>query len=271
MIKNKEPNKPFIKWLGGKAGLIAQLKNNLPDKFNNYHEPFVGGGALFFNLKPKNAFLSDINEELILTYLTIKDNLEELLKKLEYHQKNHCKEYYYKVRSNQFPKSALDVASRFIYLNKTCFNGLYRVNKKGEFNSPMANYKKPNIYDKDNLIKCRKYLIETKSIIKKQSFEKINPKKSDFVYLDPPYHKTYSGYSTDIFGEDKQIELRDFCDYLNNKGVFFMLSNSNTEFINNLYKDYNINKITAPRNFNFKGKKTFKEKELIVTNYINTK
>ena len=259
--------KTFIKWVGGKRGILKKLKEFIPDNYNNYYEPFLGGGALFFDLNPTKAFIGDINKELITTYLVVRNDAENLLKVLREHADKHNSEYFYQVRKNQFPSTDIETAARFIYLNKTCYNGLYRVNLKGEFNSPEGKYKNPNIFDPDTILNCREHIIKTNSVIECKSFDAIKPSRGDFVYFDPPYHKTYSGYSKDIFDEKMQIKLRDFCDDLTKKGVLFTLSNSDTTFIRELYKDYNITEIIAPRFINCKSHNRKGGREIIVTNY----
>ena len=232
---------------------------------NNYYEPFVGSGAVFFDLGAKNSFISDLNLELITIYLIIKKDVENLIQLLEIHKSKHCEEYFYKIREKQFLENAVELSARFIYLNKTCYNGLYRVNKKGEFNSPFGKYKNPNIVDVDNLKLCSRYLQNVS--IKYQDYSQINPKIDDFVYFDPPYHNTFLGYNSNVFDENKQIELRKFCDKLTNKGVKFLLSNSNTEFIRWQYKSYTIYEITAPRFVNCKADNRTNGKELLILNY----
>ena len=256
---------PFVKWVGGKRSILKDIKKHFPTSFNNYYEPFVGGGAVFFDLGAKNSFISDLNLELITTYLIIKKDVENLIQLLEIHKSNHCEEYFYKIREKQFLENAVELSARFIYLNKTCYNGLYRVNKKGEFNSPFGKYKNPNIVDVDNLRLCSSYLQNVS--IKYQDYSQINPKTDDFVYFDPPYHNTFIGYNSNVFDENKQIELRKFCDKLTNKGVKFLLSNSDTEFIREQYKSYTIYEITAPRFINCKAENRTNGKELLILNY----
>lgn len=266
---------PIVKWVGGKRQLINQLIENMPKSFNRYFEPFFGGGALFFELQPKNAYISDINSELINLYCVIRDNPNQLIVELSKHQIS--EEYFLRIRnldrSDEYSRlTNIQKASRFIYLNKTCFNGLYRVNAKDQFNVPFGKYKNPKIFDKDNLLKCSNLLKEAK--IKNESFEKIlnNVKKGDFVYFDPPYaplSKTsnFTSYTKEGFGIEMQIKLKELCDELNKKKVFFMLSNSDTEFINDLYKKYNINKILASRMVNSKAHLRGKISEVLVKNY----
>ncbi len=256
---------PFVKWVGGKRSILEEVKKYLPCEFKEYYEPFIGGGAMFFNLGNSKSYISDINLELITAYLIIKKDVKKLIDRLKEHKTFHCEDYFYKTRLNQFPNDPVEVASRFIYINKTCYNGLYRVNKKGEFNSPFGKYTNPKILDEENLLLCSKYLKNT--IIRYGNFQDINPKKNDLVYFDPPYHQTYSGYSANIFDEAKQIELRIFCDQLTKQGVFFMLSNSDTSFIREQYSKYNINSIVAPRFINCKSNGRKGGQEVLITNY----
>ncbi|MGI0077379.1 MAG: DNA adenine methylase, partial [Nitrosopumilaceae archaeon] len=187
--------KPFVKWAGGKRQLLPILSKYIPKKFDSYFEPFLGGGAVLFHLISENpklmCFVSDLNSDLILSYVTIRDRVEELILALENHSKNYFKnpkQYYYKVRESS-PKNQIDKVSRLIFLNKTCFNGLYRVNSKGEFNVPLGKYSNPNIVNKENLLAVS-YAIQSKNItIKCQDFTKALEiaEENDFVYLDPPY------------------------------------------------------------------------------------
>lgn len=258
---------PFVKWVGGKRSILPEIKKHFPSNFNNYYEPFIGGGAIFFDLGHKNSFISDLNLELITTYLVIKKDVVELINLLKKHKENHCEEYFYKIRSSQFLENPIEVAARFIYLNKTCYNGLYRVNKKNEFNAPFGRYKNPNIVDEDNLKLCHQYL--KNADIKYQSYDAIKPKRDDLVYFDPPYHNTFLGYNANTFDESKQIELRIFCDQLTKKNVKFILSNSDTDFIREQYKSYKVFEITAPRFVNCKANNRMGGKELLILNYEN--
>lgn len=245
--------KPFVKWAGGKRAILNELFSNLPVKINKYYEPFVGGGALFFKLNQSKACISDINSELITTYEVIKDNPLELIDVLKVHAENHNKTYFYEIRGLT-EKTNIEIAGRFLYLNKTCFNGLYRVNKKGFFNSPIGNYKNPNIIQADNILLCSEALKNTD--IKNMEFDKIEPQKGDFVYFDPPYDKikrdSFISYDKVDFGNELQIRLRNFASDLINNGVNVMLSNSDTDFINDLYSDsvFTIKKIKVPRFIN---------------------
>ncbi len=275
--------KPFVKWVGGKRQLIKQFRDMglyPPDDFdpikNSYFEPFVGGGAIFFDLLPSKAYLSDMNFELVTTYNVIKNDVELLIKSLKKHV--YSKEYFLKLRAKKVSSlTSLQTASRFIYLNRTCFNGLYRVNSKGGFNVPFGDNKNPLICDEINLRKVSKVLQDVE--IKHQDYKSAvrKAKKGDFVYLDPPYHpmsstSSFTSYTKESFGEKEQIELRDTFLELHKKGCFVMLSNSNADFINKIYgelKKYEItvHKVDAGRSINSKGTGRGKIKEVLVTNY----
>lgn len=276
--------KPFVKWVGGKRQLAKQFRDlNLypPDDFNpetaTYFEPFVGGGAMFFDLLPQKAVLSDMNQELVIAYSFIKKNVDALIKKLREHQKENSKEYFLKIRAQQISKlSPSAVAARFIYLNRTGFNGLYRVNRKGIFNVPYGDNKNPLICDENNLRKVSSALKSTK--IFRQDYKKVlnSAKKGDFIYFDPPYYpvsKTaaFTSYTKEAFLEKEQTELRDVFVKLHKRGCFVMLSNSDTPFINKLYsnldKKITINKVFAGRAINSKGSGRGKISEVVVINY----
>lgn len=276
-----EKAKPFVKWVGGKRQLLTQFrKMNLypPEKFDTkkhrYFEPFVGGGAVFFDLLPEKAFLSDLNAELVTTYNVIKNDVEALIQSLKKYK--YEKEYFLKVRAKN-PKtlSDVEVASRFIYLNRTAFNGMYRVNSKGEFNVPFGKYNNPLICDADNLRKVSKALKGVQ--IKHQDYKAVlkHAKQGDFVYFDPPYYPvsktaSFTAYNADAFLDKEQIELRDTFVELHKRGCFVMLSNSDTPFINKIYsgiKDVRINKVQAGRAINSKSSGRGKITEVLVTNY----
>jgi DNA adenine methylase len=270
----------FIKWAGGKGQLLNQFKTLFPKKFNRYLEPFVGSGAIFFYIiqkyKPKEIIISDINEELINTYEIIRDDVERLIIELKQHKEYHLvegKKYYLTIRAtnpNDLP--ALERAARFIYLNKTCFNGLYRVNSKGKFNVPMGSYKNPDIVQEEKLRLVSKLLKNV--IIKVMSFEKVldYAKKEDFIYFDPPYYplkkgKSFTTYTKDVFLDEQQKKLANVFKKLDKNGCFVMLSNSDTKFIKDLYLDYNIHYVKATRMINCNAEKRGKISEVVVTNY----
>lgn len=277
---NAKP-KPFVKWVGGKRQLLKQFRElglYPPEAFNpitsTYHEPFVGGGAVFFDLLPKNAKLSDLNNELVITYNVIKNNVEELIKSLQKHI--YDKEYYLEVRAKKVENlSNIEVASRFIFLNRTGFNGLYRVNKSGQFNVPFGRYSNPIICDEDNLRRVSDVLQDV--VITHQDYKNVlgTAKSGDFIYFDPPYYpinttSSFTSYTVEGFLEKEQTELRDTFVRLHERGCFVMLSNSDTPFINELYSELegvSINKIIAGRAINSKGTGRGKITEVLVTNY----
>jgi DNA adenine methylase len=270
----------FVKWAGGKGQLLEQFKPLFPKKFNRYLEPFVGSGAVFLyviqKFKPKEIIISDINEELINTYEVIRADVNRLIIELKQHKEYHLadgKKYYLTIRStnpNELP--ALERAARFIYLNKTCFNGLYRVNSNGKFNVPMGSYKNPDIIQEERLKLVSKLLKNV--IIKVMSFEKILEiaKKDDFIYFDPPYYplkkgKSFTTYTKKSFMEKEQELLSEVFKKLDKKGCSVMLSNSDTKFIKNLYLGYNIHLVQATRMINCNGDQRGKINEVVVTNY----
>ena len=279
IIQNKP--RPFVKWAGGKRLVLKQFKSMdlyPPEEFDptigRYFEPFVGGGAVFFDLLPKKAYLSDLNSELVITYNVIKKDVESLIESLKKHK--NTKKYFLKIRSKKISDlTKLEIASRFIYLNKTCFNGMCRVNSQGEFNVPFADNKNALICDEENLRKASKALkfVQIKNKDYKIILEKA--KKGDFIYFDPPYYPTnktssFTSYNKEAFLDKEQQELRDIFIELHNKGCFVMLSNSDTPFINKIYsglKGVKINKVQAGRSINSKGDKRGKVSEVLVTNY----
>ena len=280
MSKNKLVM-PVLKWVGGKRQLLPEIKKHKPKTMTAYYEPFVGGGAVLFSLQPKKAVINDINSDLINVYNVIKDNVEELIKELQSNEKylNNA-ECFYSIREidrepNKFDKlTNIQKAARVLYLNKTCYNGLYRVNSAGEFNSPFGSYKNPNIVNSEVLRAVSNYF--NKADIKflngdfANTIENIN--KGAFVYFDPPYapiSKTsnFTGYNENGFGETEQIRLKELCDELNRKGVNFLLSNSDCQFIRELYKDYEITEIKAKRSINSNGNGRGEVSEVLIRNY----
>jgi len=346
--------KPFIKWVGGKRQLIDEIHSRLPETINNYHEPFVGGGAMFFSLNNSDidysmAYLSDVNRHLLAAYSGIQTDVNKviamlqmyenianrnieimhkwlsnnnncavgsyitelnyqkslIIKKMKKHGDNlskmeifknkleklddileienisyYCrKQFYNKLKSSDRKDdfkswSSFNLAARFIYLNKTCFNGLYRENSKGYFNTPFGDQSSPLICDINNLLACSESLQSTS--IKKQSFLDIElvVNSGDFVYFDPPYiplssTSSFTGYTSEDFGMNEQTALRDLCIRLTNKGVNFMLSNSSAPLIYDLYKDFTIDEVNATRAINSIGDKRGEIKEVLVYNYSN--
>ena len=279
-IALSEP-KPFVKWAGGKRQLMSELKKNFPTKFGTYLEPFLGGGAVMFDLLAKQPNLkcnaSDLNSDLVLAYVTIRDRLEKLIESLEDHSKNYHKDstgYYYEVR-NQEPKNQIEKVSRLLFLNKTCFNGLYRVNSKGKFNVPLGRYTNPNIVNKENLQAVSKILQSEKIKISCRDFSSIikDAKKEDFVYFDPPYQPVsdtanFTSYTHRDFTEDDLERLADLANQLNSKGCNVILSNSNSKTVKKLFSTgWKIKEIKANRAINSNSQKRTGHKEIIIKNY----
>ncbi len=278
-----KPCCPFIKWVGGKRGLLTQILPLFPSEFENYHEPFLGGGAVFFELysrgllEDKNIFLSDINDELINAYLHVKENPTKLISELKKYKQNHSKDFYYHTRSLDrevnFKKTPpIKRAARFIYLNKTCFNGLYRVNAKGYFNVPMGSYKNPNIADEEAIYRASEAL--QNATIKCQSFTDVlnDATSGDFVYFDPPYYPltptaNFTSYNQDGFLEAEQIKLFEVFKELSDRGCKVAQSNSDTEFIKELYKAFDINIVMMNRFINSNKYGRGKVKETLIKNY----
>lgn len=268
------PPRPFVKWVGGKRQLLSILHAAAPDNFGRYYEPFIGGGAFLFSQLPDSATISDANPELINCYQVIHDDVEALIRSLRTHKNE--EDHFYAVRAKKLAKmTAVQRASRFIFLNKTCFNGLYRENKSGQFNSPFGRYEKPKIVDTENLLAISEYLRTYDVEITCSGYQTVLNKaqSGDFVYFDPPYApmtKTanFAGYVKGGFGLADQAELAKMFAELTEKGVLVMLSNSNTPIIHDLYKGFNIQTIHATRSINCKGGKRGKEaNEVLVTNY----
>jgi len=273
--------KPFVKWAGGKRQLMSELEKNFPTKFGTYLEPFLGGGAVMFDLLTKEHNLkcnvSDLNSDLVLSYVTIRDRLEKLIESLENHSKNYHKDstgYYYEVR-NQEPKNQIEKVSRLLFLNKTCFNGLYRVNSKGKFNVPLGRYTNPNIVNKENLQAVSKTLQSGKIKISCRDFSSIikDAKKGDFVYFDPPYQPVsdtanFTSYTHRDFTEDDLERLADLANQLNSKGCNVMLSNSNSKTVKKMFSSgWKIKEIKANRAINSNSQKRTGHKEIIIKNY----
>lgn len=270
--------RPVVKWVGGKRQIIKKITPYIPQTFLTYYEPFLGGGAVLFALQPKKAVVNDINSELMNLYVVIKDNVEDLIVDLKKH-KNEAG-YFYKIRELDRQKdmyqnlTPIQKASRIIYLNKTCYNGLFRVNKTGEFNTPFGHYKKPNIVNEVTLRAVSDYFNRAEIEFLCDDFAKSlqNVQKDDFVYLDPPYDplsdtSNFTGYSRGGFGQIEQIRLKELCDQLNEKKVKFLLSNSSTDFIKELYQDYRIEVVQASRLINSRADKRGEISELLIMNY----
>jgi len=250
---------PFIKWAGGKTQILDKLTECLPPKFNVYYEPFLGGGALFFRLysrgKIRRAIISDLNRDLINCYIVIRDELDALMSRLDDYQKHvDQKDFFYEVARPAFNKIRLNTgleknvekAALLIFLNKTCFNGLYRVNSKGEFNVPWGRYKAPKLYDTENLKAIKKALNDGGKIaIKCADYREVvkSAEKEDLIYFDPPYQplnqtSSFTQYTSDAFSDEDQHNLANTFKELDSRGCFVMLSNSYSPLIEKLYKDY---------------------------------
>ncbi|MFZ3058514.1 MAG: Dam family site-specific DNA-(adenine-N6)-methyltransferase [Candidatus Methanoperedens sp.] len=267
----------FVKWAGGKTQLLSQFEKFFPTQFNRYYEPFLGSGAVFFyikNLYPeKEFFLSDNNPELINCYEFVKNDLESLLDLLKEHRSKHSKEYYYTQRNMDTNNlSKIESAARFIYLNKTCFNGLFRVNSKGKFNVPIGSYKNPSIFKEKYLIEAHKLLQDV--TLKTMHFEEIInfALPDDFVYFDPPYHplsptSSFTSYTSTSFSEKDQIRLAEVYRELDKKGCLLILSNSYSDFILELYSNYRIEKVSAKRMINCNGNGRGAIAEAVILNY----
>ena len=275
--------KPFVKWAGGKRSIVDKLVKLTPDEYKTYYEPFVGGGALLYELQPKKAVINDYNAELMNVYECVKDEnkFANMCSELNKHETNHSEEYYYEIRDLDRDKKKFNKladykrAARTIYLNKACFNGLYRVNSKNEFNVPSGKKTKVNTYDGPNLgiIHCLLNFNDIKLL--STDFEEAvkNAKKGDFVYFDPPYDSdtsTFNSYTENGFGKEEQKRLAEVFKDLDKRGCYVMLSNYNTKLIKELYKDYNFNYVTASRNIGASSKNRGKVEEVIITNYKKT-
>lgn len=278
MTKNKLIS-PFVKWVGGKRQLLKEIEQELPKELGRlkFYEPFVGGGAVFFHLQPHNAWINDANTELVNTYEVVKNDVDGLIESLKTHRNE--ADYFYEVRAldreEGFSKlSKMERASRLIFLNKTCFNGLYRVNNSGEFNSPFGRYENPNIVNEPVLRAVSNFLNTYKVKISNLDYADTLKKvgKNSFVYFDPPYHpvsdsSNFTGYVAGGWGSGDQERLKDVCDKLNEKGVKFLLSNSSVPLIHTLYKNYEIKTIKASRSINSVGSKRGDVDEVLIKNY----
>lgn len=286
------PARPFLKWAGGKGRLLAQYQDFLPQDWSRYHEPFLGGAALFFELQSQGAIrrslakpiaqgarLTDVNPDLVNVYRSVRDRLPDLIAQLEIHQRHHSKDYYYSLRAERNLPS-LERAARFIYLNKTCYNGLYRENSQGHFNVPMGRYKNPSICNLELLTAASQALQGIE--LEQQDFSEVLHQaqtRQDFVYFDPPYHplsptSNFTSYSRSAFGRRQQEQLRDVCLGLAQRGVRVMLSNSDCEFVRDLYSEagvgqgaFWIHTVTAARAINSKSGSRGKISELLITSY----
>lgn len=271
---------PVLKWVGGKRQLLDEILPLIPNKISTYVEPFVGGGAVIFSLQPKKAIVNDSNEELINVYQVIKERPNELIELLHAYELRNNEDFFYQVRAIDRDKAEyinltnLERAARIIYLNKTCYNGLFRVNMAGEFNTPYGNYKKPNIVNQTVIKALSNYLnkYDVRLICGDYKTALRGLRTGSFVYLDPPYMplsqtSSYTGYTAAGFGLKEQDELKEQCDILNKKGIRFLLSNSSHPYIHDLYNGYDIKIVSARRAINSKGNKRGEIDEVLIRNY----
>ena len=271
----------FLKWAGGKRRLVTLLDKYTPTNIDRYFEPFLGSGAFFFHLvqsrKQFKAYLSDSNPHLINTYREVRDNLNELIEILMGHQNSYHKngeKYYYSVRDDQSNKTKTEAAAKFIFLNKTCYNGLYRVNKLGNFNVPHGRYFNPKICNKEKLIECSSLLNSAEVKIVCDIYKNTTLKciDNDFVYLDPPYFpvsrtSNFTDYTKESFGTQQHQELANEFDRLDSIGSKVLLSNSNSEYVKSLYKNYFILKVKSTRSINCNADRRSAHHDLIISNY----
>ena len=270
---------PFTKWTGGKRQLLGELRSYMPETYGRYFEPFVGGGALFFDLAPEQAVINDFNEELINAYRQIKNNPAELINLLIKHKENNSKDYYLALRSADRDgrisrMTGVERAARILYMLRVDFNGLYRVNSKNQFNVPYGRYKNPKIVDVDLLYQISEYLNENDIEILQTDFAEAikDAQTGDFVYFDPPYiplneTSSFTSYTHEGFSYEEQVRLRNTFKELTERGVYAMLSNSSSPLVEELYKDFNIYFVEAQRTNGAKSSSRGKISEIIVTNY----
>ncbi|MEO1670324.1 MAG: DNA adenine methylase [Cyanobacteria bacterium J06631_2] len=272
--------KPFLKWAGGKRQLISAIARYLPANYTEYYEPFIGAGALLLALQPRISIINDTNGELVNCYQVIKDCPDELLELCAQHRENNSKEYYYQLREQDRQadfgdRTTVERAARIIYLNKTCFNGLFRVNSKGQFNVPYGKYKNPTIADSAVIYTISNYLNQAQVKILNGDFEQAvaTAKQGAFIYFDPPYHplsdtSSFTGYSMNGFGEPEQIRLKQLCDRLTDRGCQILASNSAAPLIKSLYNDprYEVIEVKATRAINTVSSKRGKINEVLIYN-----
>lgn len=292
MAKTKNNNnllvQPILKWAGGKRQLLVQMKPYFPKRYTSYYEPFIGGGAVLFDLQPKNAVINDYNADLINCYECIKENIEELIEKLKDYNTKNDSENFYKIRAidrtEEYKKwNSVEKAARLIYLNRTCYNGLFRMNSSGQFNSPFGSYKNPSICNELVLRELNKYFNENNIEFRKGDFYEacIDAPKGAFIYLDPPYDQfedqtNFVGYTKNGFNRDDQVRLKEMCDVLIERGCQVVISNSKTKFILELYSDktkytikYSIKTVNARRNINSDSSKRGEIEEVLIIGKYN--
>ena len=270
---------PFLKWVGGKAQLLTKFDEFFPAQVGRYFEPFIGGGAVFFHLKHRfprmRAFLRDINPELINAYRAVRDHPELLMRRLDEHSarfRANREIYYYEVRAQHTlpEREIVERAARMIFLNKTCFNGLWRVNARGEYNVPIGSHKNPTLYDSDNIYAASRALEGVNLEVQDFRVTLAETRRGDFAYIDPPYYPvsltaSFTSYAKEDFGVEEQNELHAVCASAAARGVRLMLSNSDVPFIRRLYRDFQIHTVQARRAINCDGTKRGEVNEVVVT------
>ncbi len=287
----------FLKWAGGKRKLMPQYQPFLPSVFGRYFEPFLGSGSFYFHLQPERAVLSDVNAELINCWQEVRDHVEALIEQLRLHQDQHCEPYYYRVRSQKVDRQQLDLfaqtlnplerAARFKYLNATCFNGVYRVNRKDQFNIPIGSYAEPAICKPDLLSAASAAIQSVELHVRDFAHVLHDVQPGDFCYFDPPYipvsqTSNFTSYTADNFTHHDQIRLRDLAVALVDRGVYVLLSNSDCDLVRTLYSGFALHTVTAARSVNSKSDLRGKVAELLIqgvpknweslatSNYANT-
>jgi DNA adenine methylase len=284
LFRRNDLLQPFLKWAGGKRQLLPEIRKYVPKRYKLYFEPFVGAGAVLFDIQPQTALINDANAELVNCYRVIKLNPDKLIALLREHRDKNSKQYFYHLRQlDRDPDfqtlSSVERAARIIYLNKTCYNGLFRVNSQGQFNVPFGNYTNPNIVDEVVIRAVSRYLNEAHIEISNDDFAAAvsGAARGDFVYLDPPYDpvsdtSSFTGYNLNNFDKNEQRRLKTVCDDLTRRGCKVLLSNSATGFIRDLYSDtarYTIVEVSASRNINSVSTGRGKINELLIFNNYN--
>ena len=269
---------PVVKWVGGKRQLLPQILPLIPKRMTAYCEPFLGGGAVLFALQPRRALVNDLNQDLITVYRVIKEDADALIEHLSRHE--NTPEYFYRIRDLDRDKDAyaalsdVEKASRLLYLNKTCYNGLFRVNASGAFNSPYGHYRRPNIVNEQTIRGVSRYFNACDITFFSGDFAAVLEQvpRGGFVYLDPPYDPvsdtaSFTGYNRGGFGREEQARLKECCDALTARGVKFLLSNSATPFIRELYGSYRVSIVQARRAVNSVASRRGAIEEVLVRNY----
>lgn len=269
---------PVVKWVGGKRQLLPQILPLIPKRMSAYCEPFLGGGAVLFALQPRRALVNDLNQDLITVYRVIKENADALIEHLSHHE--NTPEYFYRIRDLDRDREAyaalsdVEKASRLLYLNKTCYNGLFRVNASGAFNSPYGHYRRPNIVNEQTIRGVSRYFNSCDITFFSEDFAAVLDRvpRGGFVYLDPPYDPvsdtaSFTGYNRGGFGREEQVRLKACCDALTARGVKFLLSNSATPFIRELYSSYHVSIVQARRAVNSVASRRGAIEEVLVRNY----